>query len=301
MKTVMDAVIELMGDLNNARFHGEDGRFLAFHVNYGDYSPYPFGHSTDKYQCVCSSKEFNDLVSQMETNFGKCKQSYSDYKLIESTKDWLGLGSVKRFDYEPAKSDKELEVMDIDWSKAPEWASKVGTNSGVMNYWMDDVSYQLFFHTNNARVFFSNYDAKNKSSFLVTSERPQPKPAFTQEMCDNGELPSVGMECKIKFPEDDNPKWEKITWYGLLNGNPAFMCNEGQCWPDEGAEFKLKPLTPPIELIDGKAYQFELDGIVCVGFYVLARNSFMDRTVAGNKICGKVEPNNIQPLTVEVK
>jgi len=186
MKTVMDAVIELMGDLNNARFHGEDGRFLAFHVNYGDYSPYPFGHSTDKYQCVCSSKEFNDLVSQLETNFGECDHSYSKYKEA----------------YES--------------------------------------------------IFFK-----------------KPQPVFTQAMADNGELPSVGMECC--YSSSSMVIWNKCTVIAYYDG---FVWASGN-GVRPLANTRFKPLTPPIELICGKAYQFSVNGNEPIhGVYNRLKNGF---------------------------
>tara|TARA_R110002124_G_scaffold109514_1_gene262323 strand:+ start:82 stop:669 length:588 start_codon:yes stop_codon:yes gene_type:complete len=118
---------------------------------------------------------------------------------------------------------------------------------------------------------------------------------YTQAMADNVDfLPPVNMIVKHKGVK------KIVTGELDYNNNLALKSIDNELY-SVGHIYDIEPLTPPIKLIDGKAYQFELDGIVCVGFYVLARNSFMDRTVAGNKICGKVEPNNIQPLTVEVK
>ena len=64
----------------------------------------------------------------------------------------------------------------------------------------------------------------------------------------------------------------------------------------------FKPLTPPIELIDGGKYEFELCfGDYHLGYWKEERNSFFDSLLCANKICGKSEASNIQPLTVEVK
>ena len=141
MKTTYDAVNEFKGVWPNiimkeSRDKGDvigfcKSNHTVFEVN--EFHWVAEGFDISVFYWVCNNVEFNDLISQMETNFGKCKQSYSDYKLIESTKDWLGLGSVKRFDYEPAKSDKELEVMDIDWSKAPEGATHYGYETEKYN------------------------------------------------------------------------------------------------------------------------------------------------------------------------
>ena len=155
--------------------------------------------------------QFTDRVSQMKANFGKCEQSYSDYK----------------------------------------------------------VDYHL---------------------------SPEPTLTYTQAMADNGELPSVGMEFIWRT-------WGEDVLCKMLG------VHKDECWFDtkEGTKLvtnitNLKPLTPPIKLIDGKAYQFELCfGDYRVGYYCSVRNSFFDGLLKSHKICGKAEATNIQPLTVEVK
>ena len=89
-------------------------------------------------------------------------------------------------------------------------------------------------------------------------------PVYSQAMCDAGDLPSVGMECFVKrFHQDDSKylgcyiighsqdkAWlvfeddeDKLSYHNIKNGTFTFG--------------PLLPLTPPIELIDGKAYQFD--------------------------------------------
>jgi len=179
-----------------------------------------YGSKDKVYICdtgaIADYDQFNDLVSQMETNFGKCEQSYSDYK----------------FDYHLS---------------------------------------------------------------------PEPILTYTQAMADNGELPSVGMECLIFNANCAHPKYIKglIKYVGDLVIY-AYVENGERC--DNVKTLKFKPLTPPIELIDGKAYQFELCfGDYRVGYYCSVRNSFFDGLLKSHKICGKAEASNIQPLTVEVK
>jgi hypothetical protein len=63
----------------------------------------------------------------------------------------------------------------------------------------------------------------------------------------------------------------------------------------------FQPLTS-IELIDGGRYEFELCfGDYRLGYWKEERNSFFDSLLCANKICGKSEASNIQPLTVETK
>ena len=87
----------------------------------------------------------------------------------------------------------------------------------------------------------------------------QSQPIFTQAMADAGELPSVGVECMILFDQDSEPKWEKITWYGVFNGSPAFSFNGKNCWPERGGEFHLKPVdqrTDKEKAIDYMKYAY---------------------------------------------
>jgi len=126
---------------------------------------------------------------------------------------------------------------------------------------------------------------------------------YTKEMSDNGELPSVGMECLIYYNEYGSRYNDffdvEITILAVTNGVYTFY-NPLLGYAALSLTIKtIKPLTPPIELIDGKAYQFELNAFIYTGFYAKARKSFMDRNVSGNKICSETEPSNIQLLEVK--
>jgi hypothetical protein len=118
---------------------------------------------------------------------------------------------------------------------------------------------------------------------------------YTQEMVDNNKLPEAGMKCITTTGVHTIKYIGKKVVVSETDDGEEFMSSI------KSALHSFKPLTPPITLIDGKAYQFELNGFVWLGFYDGDRNSFADRNVLGNKICGKGEPTNIKPLTVEVK
>ena len=108
-------------------------------------------------------------------------------------------------------------------------------------------------------------------------------PIYTQIMADNGELPSVGMECFVKrFHEDDckylgcyiigfsqDKAWlvfedaeDHLSYHNILNGTFTFR--------------PLLPITPPIELIDGSPYQFEYKGQTRYAPYNKEINFFSD-------------------------
>jgi hypothetical protein len=195
MKTVMDAVNEFKGE-----WHGNEDKVYICDAG-----------------VITDYDQFNDLVSQMETNFGKCP----DYVI---------------------------------------------------------------------------YDYKSNKKELLTP-RPQ-KPVYTQAMADNGELPSVGMECDFIATFFTHEPSNTGT------GTPIAY-HENKVWFSTGSkEFVInlnvitfKPLTPPIKLEDGKAYQFAhkagLDGLH--GVY------YDNKFYIGGDYVESDNCTNIQPLTVEVK
>ena len=210
MKTVIDAVNEFKGEW----YGSEDKVYICDTGVITDYD------------------QFNDLVSQMETNFGKCIP-YAEYKT------------------EYAHKEKVIIMLD---------------------------------------------------ELHKLIDEPQPTPIFTKEMADNGVLPSVGMECLVLNTNCSNPKYIKalIKYVGDLVIY-AYVENGERC--DNVKTLKFKPVTPHIELIDGKAYQFDFEGDInsfdsAIGIY--------DKTSTGamwvkNKVMLVSQCTNIQPLTVEVK
>ena len=230
---IINAVSKLEGELLNAVYANthksnyKKSDVFLHKVLTNRFDPSPIGgfviYSSDEsdrddVEFISTTFEFNELVAQMKTNFGKCEQSYSDYK----------------FDYH--------------------------------------------------------------------LRPPVPPLTYTQAMADNGELPSVGMECLVKFHHQDNSYFQK----GYVNGYSQdgnwliftdYLGNIESHNISEGV-YDFKPLTPPIELIDGKAYQFDArdNGNLVHGVYDHHYKSFC---------CGRdyhfdlVSVTNIQLLTVK--
>ncbi|HHZ70006.1 MAG TPA: hypothetical protein EYN67_12395 [Flavobacteriales bacterium] len=96
---------------------------------------------------------------------------------------------------------------------------------------------------------FNNYKPESSSVWLRKPE----KPVYTQVMADAGELPSVGMEfidlgC-------DNPEIPKVC----LAVDGTVVVYKNSTFDYQCAEVtECKPLIPHIDLIDGKAYLFNL-------------------------------------------
>ena len=82
-------------------------------------------------------------------------------------------------------------------------------------------------------------------------------------------------------------------FYLIFPQNQALPCGyEYFCTVQEFMDF-----VPPVKLIDGKAYQFEHNGIVWDGIYIIGENSmWYSLSTANVAFC-----TNIQPLTVGVK
>jgi len=106
-------------------------------------------------------------------------------------------------------------------------------------------------------VDFDNYIAPENFDFPVAyvNEAVDVKPVYTQTMKDNGELPAVGMECLINFPDIDNA-WYEYTIDFMGEHSFIATCEDVSERFGHVEDVHFKPLTPPIVLEDGKAYQF---------------------------------------------
>ncbi len=130
----------------------------------------------------------------------------------------------------------------------------------------------------------------------VLFEKTVTKPIYTQAMCDAGELPLVGMECQYTS-----------TFFTLKTFNygecKIIAYHKEKVWLEVGTSeyvlsldaVKFKPLTPPIELIDGSPYMFDYNDFKRIGFYGAGMNLFTDTVSSWNpELC-----RNIVLLTPE--
>jgi hypothetical protein len=290
MKTAIDAVNELKGDYNCKDASNTCDQIIVAMKNFHGYSVGDIevgsGNRYDgrgSWRAICTFNEFLATVAECETNFGQCDPiNVSHYKLagkVLLTKDL----------------DKELDV-DI-WKNAPEGATHLSKESNEeVGCWIkQNQSNKLFYIT----VEYHEIKRNNEPDSWIPTEdfdikdltpKPQPTPIFTQEMADNGVLPSVGMECRAIT---------NTVTIGYVGNNFLVLVfpdgSDGTITHKEALE-DLKPLTPPITLIDGKAYQFECGSNTRLGFFngkgfVGGVHSYWELSAC----------TNIQPLTVEVK
>jgi hypothetical protein len=158
--------------------------------------------------------------------------------------------------------------------------------------WSDKYGTCLWFYSGNEKYIFGNSshspntvctrDEFNKCVDELSKAEWMTKPAYTQAMADNGELPAVGVEVEL---EEDTKlfscHYDEI--YELKGGDRVIIVSVG-LRPDNGAPLVtitngkgfstlnpdyIKPLTPVIKLTDGKAYQFDIEfvGTVCGVYY----------------------------------
>jgi hypothetical protein len=126
------------------------------------------------------------------------------------------------------------------------------------------------------------------------------KTVYTQEMADNGVFPSVGMECNFAIV---GGLWQDVHVDYISDVLIVVTDSKGDqaSFLIEDSRFNPES-TPPVELIDGKAYQFDYyTGSVGMNNVVMRyRKSgdyfYFDNTIFERKFC-----TNIKPLTVEEK
>ena len=89
------------------------------------------------------------------------------------------------------------------------------------------------------------------------------KPIYTQAMADHNILPRVGMSCMIYYGEPDSRYNDffdvEIEILAVTNGVFTFL-NPMLGLAALSLDCKMiKPITPPIELIDGEAYKINIE------------------------------------------
>ena len=129
---------------------------------------------------------------------------------------------------------------------------------------------------------------------------------YTQEMADNGVFPSVGMECLSKKSHQDDSYLNKSYINGYSQDGKWLIFTDYlgniESHNISNGVYDFKPLTPPVELIDGKAYQFDYnngaEGMrdTLMRYRKSGDYFYFDNVMFERKYC-----TNIQPLTVEAE
>ncbi len=183
------------------------------------------------------------------------------------------------------------DVKTIDWNEAPENCIGHSISSCMRGYWVLD---------NQMQIAAPDFGLKE----VKFTPRIVTKPVYTQDMCDAGELPSVGESFLVgKLDSDSRIKdfqGEEVEVINIseLNDSPVVITfYHPLIGLGCGVYYSswVRPLTPPIELINGKVYQFDYKGVTRYAPYTEDINFFSDVDI-------HIKPDlctNIKPLTVE--
>ena len=184
-------------------------------------------------------------------------------------------------------------MIKLDWSNTEFLFALVNENRNIIEFF----EVKPIFTTDGSFFIVETNEIMYEAGPWEIYIKPVTVPTFTQEMADAGTLPSVGMECLCSFEDGE---WEKVLIDFISEILAVVTDKYSAQYSLPIKEVVFKPLTPPIELIDGKAYQFELSfGDIWIGYYGEKRNSFFSDILLSNKLCGKNEASNIQLLEVK--
>ena len=145
------------------------------------------------------------------------------------------------------------------------------------------------------------YGRANKDKPI--NSKTETTPTYTQEMDDNGILPSVGMECLTKKGHQNDSHFNKSYINGYSQDGKWLIFTDYldniESHHISSGVYDFKPLTPPITLIDGECYQgtHKGNGKLYKGVYVKS----LDEICHGKGSNPSRFYVNIQPLTVKAK
>ena len=149
--------------------------------------------------------------------------------------------------------------------------------------------------SSEANELYQSNEQVNKGEFVPKAN----KPVYTQAMCDAGELPSVGVECLVKKHFQDEEMYLKCFIVGLNKKGDYLVFDHQIRGLEQGhianGVYNFKPITPPIKLIDGEAYQFDCKWGECLGYYEKELKLF---NCAGSFV-KSADCTNIKLLTVK--
>lgn len=149
---------------------------------------------------------------------------------------------------------------EIDWTKAPEGTEIIQEGCSVFYpTYIKNLSGDKYTSWNTKEGKWQTFNGRPSESRPLIN-RPKPlQPVFTKAMQDNNELPPVGSEVEFETTffttvTSNKGTCEIIAYFG------------GKVWLNViDIDFVInlnvidfKPITPPVDLIDGKAYQFDV-------------------------------------------
>lgn len=254
-------------------------------------------------------------------------RSRSDLDVL-NTPTWSHLCSIEEFNALVEEMKLGLDVNEITERMfhcymygAKELLKPVNTLTIGGNYEFSDDNAnweggELVCISHSVPLAYQSKSGNKREWYSSIREVKQASSTCTQKMTDSGALPSVGFKLKYQheFIEgsdfqylsnenqggwEDGDSLEVISLRVDSNGcNVAIVLNTEEdvlTCASVTADF-FKEITPPVPLIDGKAYQFECDGFSDLnGIYSELDHSFYNH-LGDSEVA---ECTNIQPLTLK--
>ena len=192
--------------------------------------------------------------------------------------------------------------MDINWDEAPDGATHYMPVSEIFcEAWIKDAdhnSYSYIVVGDDNQEWGTARFAQPKAALSCLVGVP--KPVFTKAMSDAGELPSVGMEVVARYNYDSRLVTHQGTVLYTSKNHIILNTINGNEWHGLLCDYVIEPLPTSIQLVDGKAYQFDYhSGRGVHGIYHKPNeDGFAIFKFTGGAI-NKELVSNIKPLTVE--
>lgn len=127
--------------------------------------------------------------------------------------------------------------MEIDWSKAPDWANELAINPYDERAWLGDDGYKYLIG-NGRVVLWSFENAYGRSDFTVYQARPR-QPVWTGEG-----HPPVGTELEVKTVGD---LWVKAILAYRGRYSWVFNCSESD-WVTSAEQARFRPIQTPEQI-----------------------------------------------------
>lgn len=240
MKTVLDVVNESKGFVENIETSSRLEKIIFESIvnnsiqSKGDLCTDDENHNPKEWCKVCSVEEFNQCVEDCSNNKG-----------------WENI------------------INKIDWSLAPEGATDhlKETRDEVACWIKKKCDNKMFYITvlthEKRRVERDNWIPTE--DFSANKLTPRPEPVYTKQMQKDDINPVIGSEVILNIAKgaheitEDQYKHngEIMTVVAIVHSSITVLVNLDNLFTFACNNAHFKPLTPPIELIDGKAYQFD--------------------------------------------
>jgi len=196
----------------------------------------------------------------------------------------------------------------INWDEAPEGATHWGDGgNGYVDGWFKIIKgdSQYFMRPHNKKWIETRHP--RLTTELINRPVTPCGEVYTQAMSDNGVLPSVGMECKVKSNALKSFNGLMVRIIGInkhSDGDNIFTFENELEGIGCATILAFKPIEPPIELIEKGIYRFDSKNkpnLIGEAYYTEIGKLWMMNALRTNTSYKSCDISNIVLLTPEVK